>query len=483
MSAPTRRRFLMLTGVVAGGLELGFACTPAPDAAPDAPEPAPADPSFREVDAYVAIAPDGQVELRVPEAEMGQGILTGLAMVLADELEVPWDRVRARMPDADLRYGRQGTGGSTSTRGSHDALRAAAAAVRTMLVSAAAAQWGVDPSACTARDGEVAHPEHGSLDYGALAEAASALEPPADPVVKPASERRLTGRATDRLDLPNKVVGRTVFGLDVRLPELVYARVARPPGFGGKVTSFDDAGARAVRGVIDVVQVPSGVAVVAAHTWAAEQGRAALKLEVDPGPHAALDDAAVRAACIEVIDRGEVANERGEVGGVLATRRMIEAEYVVPYLAHATMEPMNCTAQVRGEQVEVWAPTQGPTSARGAAAEAAGVDPAQVTVHSTFMGGGFGRRSKPDYVAEAVHVAKALGGRPVQVSWSREDDTRGGWYRPVSVNRLRGPCPHAYLVAPAPRRRSWPAWAAAMASTAPRSRARRTCPTPSRTCA
>jgi len=439
--ALSRRRFLQVAGVVGGSFALGFGCSggrvePEPQSAPH--EPQPGDGSLHEIDAYIAISSDGKVELRVPEAEMGQGILTGLGLVLADELEVPWKAVSIRMPDADQRYGRQGTGGSTSTRGSHDALRKAAAAVREMLVSAAAAQWGVDGSACVARDGQVSHPDHGTLSYGALATAAAALEPPDKPTVKPASERRLTGKATDRLDLPDKVDGVTQFGLDVRLPDMVFARIARPVAFGAKIAEFEPTAALEVPGVLQVLKVPSGVAVVATNTWAAQNGCDALELDIDPGPNADLDDEAVRAACIRVIDVGEEAAKRGNVAKALQGRRTLEAEYEVPYLAHATMEPMNCTARVDGDKVEVWAPTQGPTSARKTAAKAASVKPSAVTVHSTFMGGGFGRRSKPDYIADAVNVARALSGKPVQVSWSREDDTRGGWYRPVSLNRMRG---------------------------------------------
>lgn len=442
MIATSRRRFLQVAGLVGASFALGFGCSGSGDGLEAVSEkstkrmPEPMGP-LHAIDAYIAIGTDGRVELSIPEAEMGQGILTGLALILADELEVPWDVVSAHMADADERYGRQGTGGSTSTRGDHDPLRKAAAAVREMLVSAAAARWGVEASACTARDGQVTHPEKGALAYGALAEDAAKLDPPEEPTVKPAIERRLTGRNTPRLDLPEKVVGKAVFGIDLRLPGLLYARIARPPAFGGTVKGFDAAKARAVPGVVEVLAVPSGVAVVATNTWAAEQGRQALSLEIDPGPHGSLDDAGVRAAAVAVIEAGEEAESRGDVSKAL-TGAVLEAEFEVPYLAHACMEPMSCTARVDGGSVEVWAPTQGPTGARTAAAEAAGVEEPAVSVHSTYMGGGFGRRSKPDFVSEAVHVAKALSGKPVQVSWSREDDTRGGWYRPYSLNRLRG---------------------------------------------
>ncbi len=454
-SSPSRRRFLQVGALVGASFALGFGCSgdpsetkqakrmgePAP--IPESPEQLAADGPHQEIDAYIAIAKNGAVELSVPEAEMGQGILTGLAMVLADELETPWSTVSVKMPDADERFGRQGTGGSTSVRGSHDDLRSAAAAVREMLVAAAAKRWGVEARGCVARDGEVTHPDHGTLGYGELAADAAELPPPEKPTVKPVSERRLTGKSTHRLDLPDKVDGTTVFGLDVRRPGMRYARVARAPMFGGRIRGFEASKATAVPGVEKVIEVPSGVAVVATNTWAAEQGRQALELDIDPGPHAGLDDAAVREACIAVIDRGEEAEKRGDVEAALAGATVLEAEYTVPYLAHATMEPMNCTVRVDGtpdavEAVEIWAPTQGPTRARMTAAQAAGVDPQKVAVHSTFMGGGFGRRSQPDYIAEAVHVAKALATTPVQTSWSREDDTKGGWYRPCSVNRFRG---------------------------------------------
>lgn len=436
MSA-SRRRFLQLAGAL--GVSFALGCRPSAAPAPvDGASGATRGAEPTDLGAYITLHPDNTVELVIPEAEMGQGILTGLALVLADELEVPWARVTARMADADDRYGRQSTGGSTSVRKDHDLLREAAAATRELLVRAAATRWGVEPESCTAREGEVRHPSHDALPYGALAWEAAQLEPPQKPTVKPASERRLTGRAAPRLDLPDKVAGRTVFGLDVRRPDQLFARVARPPTFGGRVTGFEDAAARAVPGVVEVVQVPSGVAVVATNTWAAERGRQAVQLELDPGPHAGLDDEGVRAACVAVVDTGAEAARRGDTAEALRTGRVLEAEFEVPYLAHACMEPMNCTARVADGAVEVWAPTQSPTGARDAAAEAAGVEAAAVSVHSVFMGGGFGRRSKPDYVAEAVHVAKAMAGRPVQVSFSREDDTRGGWYRPFSLNRLRG---------------------------------------------
>jgi isoquinoline 1-oxidoreductase beta subunit len=448
---PSRRRFLQVGSLVGVGFALGFGCSG--DAASDprakkraerlglpAPEPRRAADGtpVHAIDAYIAIAENGAVELSIPEAEMGQGILTGLAMILADELETPWDTVSVKMPDADERYGNQSTGGSTSVRGGHDALRSAAAAVREMLVAAAATRWGVDVRGCVARDGQVAHPDHGTVGYGELAADAASLSPPDEPTLKPVSERRLPGTNPLRLDLPDKVDGVTTFGLDVRLPGMRYARVATAPTFGGSITGFGSEKARAVPGVEQVVEIPGGVAVVATNTWAAEEGRKALELQLDPGPHATLDDDAITAACIEVIDQGEEAFASGDVEAALASATVLEAEYAVPYLAHATMEPMNCTVRVDADAVEVWAPTQSPTRARQAAAEASAIDPAQVVVHSTFMGGGFGRRSQPDYVAEAVHVAKALSGTPVQTSWSREDDTRRGWYRPVSVNRFRG---------------------------------------------
>jgi isoquinoline 1-oxidoreductase beta subunit len=399
-------------------------------------EPVQDAPPGPELNAWVAIRADDVVDLTIPEAEMGQGSTHALALVLADELGVDFDRVRVHLADADVRFGRQSTGGSSSIRQGHDAIRGLGAAAREMLVAAAAARWGVEVGSCTARAGAVHHTEHGSLGYGALAAEAAALPVPDAPSVKPAAERRLA--QVPRWDLRPKVRGEATFGLDVRVPDMVFAAIARPPRLGATLREVgDDSAARAVPGVIDVIVVEGIVAVLARDTWSAFRGRDALQVAWEPGPHTELSTERVREVCTAALSGGAVARDQGDARAALRkAARTLEATFEAPYLAHATMEPLSCTAHVADGRCEVWVATQSPTSARGAAAKAAGVPEDAVSVHATFLGGGFGRRSNTDFVDEAVRVAK-VAGRPVQVVWSREDDTRGGRYRPFSVHRLR----------------------------------------------
>jgi isoquinoline 1-oxidoreductase beta subunit len=425
-----RREFLEISAAGAAGLWLGVTLPARAAAAPGAPL-AP--------DAYLRIDPSGTVTVFLPRSEMGQGTYTALPVLVAEELEADWRTIRVVQADADAkRYGNMVTGGSRSVRQYFDPLRKTGAVAREMLVAAAARRWRVDRATCRAEDGSVVHEPTGRrLAYGKLASDAAREPVPADPPLKRPAQWRLIGTKVPRLDTPDKITGRARFGIDVRIPGMRFATVARPPVVGGKVASFDAAPALAVPGVRHVVQVPSGVAVVADSTWAALRGREALKVTFDPGPNGALDSAALAHLLAEAPVGPRPARSEGDVAGALAgAARRLEATYELPLLAHATMEPMNCTAHVRPGSAEVWAPTQAPTWAQAEVEKVLGLEPGKVTVHVTFLGGGFGRRAIPDFPVEAALVSRACG-EPVQVVWSREDDMRHDHYRPPGRNELR----------------------------------------------
>jgi len=374
---------------------------------------------------------------------MGQGVKTAMPMIVAEELEADWTRVQVAQADADPAYGDQFTVGSRSVRSGFEPLRQAGAAARELLIGAAALTWKVPREACRARNGMVEHVATGRrLGYGALAALAATLPVPADPPLKPPSEFRILGTRVPRVDTPDKVSGEAVYGIDVRVPGMVYAAVARCPVFGGRVKSFDPAPALAVPGVQRVVQVSSGVAVVADRTWAAFEGKKALQVEWDEGKVAQWSSDGIWRAFAAAAERpagGEVVRAVGDVDSALkGAARTVEAVYQAPYLAHACMEPMNCTAHVRGKRCEIWAPTQNPQGIEQAAAKLTGLAPEAITVHVTYLGGGFGRRGGPmDYATEAVELAQKIDA-PVQVVWTREDDMQNALYRPATYNVLRG---------------------------------------------
>ncbi|MEZ4272093.1 MAG: molybdopterin cofactor-binding domain-containing protein [Myxococcota bacterium] len=435
-----RRDFLVLSGAGGVGLLLGcrLGCNKTPEKLGAPPEIS--DDSQKWFNAWVAIGADDRVYLRIHEAEMGQGILTGLAMALAEELDVEWSSVQAEHAPADsARYGRQSTGGSTSTRDNHAMLRKMGAAARHMLVQAAAQAWGVPAVECTTTPGQVRHAASArQTRYGALVNEAAKLPVPEAPKLKAAADFQLLGSSPPRLDIPTKVTGETQYGIDVRRPNMLFGVVARAPHFGATVKSFDDAPARQVLGVQDVLQIPSGVLVLADHTWAALRGREALKVQWNASEHAELNDQSIREQLVRAIPKGRAARDDGDVKTVLhKAQQRIEAVYEVPYLAHACLEPVNCTAEVTTDGCEVWVGTQSPTATQQTAAEICGIPTERVKVHSMMLGGGFGRRSHTDFVSDAVFAAKAAR-RPVQVLWTREDDTRGGHYRPVGYNTLSG---------------------------------------------
>jgi isoquinoline 1-oxidoreductase beta subunit len=385
------------------------------------------------------IDPDGTVTVMVAKSEMGQGVITALPMILAEELEADWTKVRFERADADERYGDMGTGGSTSVRTSWEPLRMAGAAAREMLLTAAAGIWAVDRSACRAEQGAVVHIADGKrLTYGELAPAASGLEVPADIPLKEPKDFHLIGSRTPRLDTPEKVDGTAMFGLDVRVPGMLYAVVARCPVFGGKVKSFDAEKARSVPGVKHVVEIGSGIAVAADNTWNAIQGRNALDILWDEGENALLDSDGIHAMLEESSAKpGAVAEEKGDPAILDGASGKIEAVYELPYLAHAPMEPINCTADVKPESCEIWIPTQSAQWARGVAAAILELKQESVTAHVSYVGGGFGRRFDPDVAIEAVAVSKAVNA-PVKVVWTREDDMHHDWYRPTSLHKLSG---------------------------------------------
>ena len=433
MNTPTmgRRAFLQITA----GTGLWLAASPLRVAAAG-PGDSPA--GDFQPSAWLNVDPKGAVTVWLGRSEMGQGTFTGMAVLVAEELEADWKRVRVVQADADPRYGRMSTGGSSSVRQSWEPLRKAGAAAREMLVAAAAAQWGVDPGSCRAAGGAVLHPASGrSAGYGELAATAAKLPVPEKPRLKDPKDFTLIGKAVPRLDTPPKTRGAAVFGIDVRVPGMLHAVVARPPSLGGKVAGFDAAKALAVPGVRKVVEVPSGVAVLADTTWAAMRGREALSATFEGGPNGALDSAAIARLVDAAPLEPSPAKNEGDVDKALAgAKRKLSATYTLPFLAHATLEPMNCTARVDAGGAELWIPTQAPLWARGDVAKALGIPDDQVTVHTTFLGGGFGRRSFPDFPVEAALVAKAAG-VPVQVTWSREDDFLGDYFRPCGKNELR----------------------------------------------
>jgi isoquinoline 1-oxidoreductase beta subunit len=434
MSAPTlskvsRRNFLRAGAATAGGLWLGFAL------------PAKAAATSNKLNAFVHVGTDDMVTLFIHKAEMGQGTVTALSQLLAEELECDWKKIRTEFPGVNREYGgMQGVFGSQSVRSSYDLLRRAGAAAREMLVEAAAKQWNVAPTACRAENSTVVNTANNTrLTYGALAEAASKLPVPTSPALKDASQYKILGKPVKRLDTPSKVDGSATFGIDVRIPGMMYANLARCPVFGGKVKSFDAAKAKAVPGVKQVVQTSAGVAVVADNTWSAMQGRRVLEIQWEEGPVAAASTPGITQSFIaKMSEPGQSMRKTGDAEAALAgAAKKIEAVYQVPYLAHAPMEPLNCTADVKPDRCRVWASTQGQSAAAQMAARITGLGPDAIEVHSQYMGGGFGRRSAADYIGDAVEVSKAIGA-PVKLTWSREDDMQQDFYRPASYTRFIG---------------------------------------------
>jgi len=446
-SGITRREFVETTT----GLVIAFALPWRADAAL---VPAAAAPPFAP-NAWLRIGSDGIVTLTLDRSEMGQGAQTGLAIILAEELEADWSTIRlGPIPENPAGWSRiMRTGGSNAIRSSWEPLRKAGATAREMLITAAAQAWKVDRTTCRAEKGTVTHvPSGRRLSYGTLAARAAALPVPTDAPLKDPKDFRLVGTRVTRLDTPGKVDGSALFGIDVKVPGMLIASIERSPVLGGRVKRVNADRAKAMPGVRHVVTLePSpwigtngwaagcaaGVAVVADTYWQAVQARRALEIEWDEGDSATLDSASIRAQLLALAARpGIVAQTIGDATAALAgAAKRIEAEYDVPFVHHATMEPMNCTAHVRGGECDVWAPTQNQGDAQRVAAEVTGLPKEKVRIHTTLSGGGFGRRLEPDFVSEAVRVSQAAG-VPVKVIWTREDDMRNGFYRPTSYNRF-----------------------------------------------
>ena len=431
MVSLSRRAFVVGGASIAGGLCVGFRL---PSAAADEGQ------DFVP-NAFVRVAPDGAVTLTLHKSEMGQGTHTGLAAILADELDVDVAAVRLEMADEDPAYyldmGSMGTGGSTSIRYSWGALAQAGATARAMLIAAAARTWKLDPAACRTTPGRVLGPAGHSLGYGELATLAASLPVPENPPRRPPADYRYVGKPTPRVDNLAKVTGHAQFGIDVSLPGLLTAVVLRAPQFGGALDSFDAAAAEKLPGVRAIVAVDAGVGVIADGYWQAR--RAAQKVTPRWRPAAqALDDAGIAQALDAALEQpGSPARRDGDVdAAVAAAGKTLDATYRLPFLAHACMEPMNATAHVHDGRCDIWAPTQGQTRARDAAAALLGIPRERVAVHTTYLGGGFGRRFEVDFVLDAVALSRAVNA-PVKVIWSREDDLAHDFYRPAAVHRLR----------------------------------------------
>ncbi|MDP3777139.1 xanthine dehydrogenase family protein molybdopterin-binding subunit [Methylotenera sp.] len=450
MTAPlniSRRTFIKASALVVGGLVIAFSIPQAkrfllPGAAKETGNagesklPAP--------NAFLRIGTDNTITVMLAHSEMGQSIWTTLPMLIAEELDADWSKIRVEHASASpaylhTAYGIQITGGSSTTWSEFDRYRQAGALTRQLLIGAAAEQLGVPAANLKTENGFVISGDS-KISYGDLAEAAAKLETPKAVTLKDPKDWKVIGKATKRLDGPEKINGTAVFGQDVHFDGLMTAMVARSPVFGGSVKSFDASAAKQVKGVQQVVQVPTGVAVVADNYWAAKQGREALKVEWDLGPNAGLDSKAMLEDFrSKAANPGLVAAQLGDSKATLSKAdKLIEAEYALPYLAHSPMEPLNCSVRIEKDACEIWTGTQMQTTDQQAAAKILGLKPEQVKIHTLFLGGGFGRRANPaaDFVSEAVQVAKAAG-VPVKTVWSREDDVQGGYYRPMYLHKAK----------------------------------------------
>jgi isoquinoline 1-oxidoreductase beta subunit len=432
MSVVNRRSFLQVSASATAGLLVGFYLPERSKLAAQQPG------DVAKLNAWIHIAPDDSVTFRIHKVEMGQGTVTSLSQLLAEELECDWGNFRTEFPPVEKVFGFQGVVGSQSIRTSWDPLRKAGATAREMLVLAAAQTWNVDKSNCRAESGFVVNTSNNvRLSYGKLAGAAAKLPVPTNVALKDPKDFKLIGKSIKRLDTANKVTGRTQFGIDMRRPGMLYAAIARCPVFGGKVASFDDSKTKAVPGVLQVVQISRGVAVVADNTWSAMEGRRALTLQFDEGKNADLNSAGIRELFVNLASKpGAVARNDGDAAAALASgAKKLEAVYEAPYLSHAPMEPMNCTADVRADSCEVWVGTQIQTAAMGTTAKITGLAPDKIQIHTMYLGGGFGRRGGDDFVGEAVEISKAIG-KPVKLTWSREDDMQHDLYRPASYAKF-----------------------------------------------
>jgi len=426
MSPLSRREFIAAGAAAGAGLVIGFYL----------PHKGPGREETFAPNAYLKIAPDGKIMVMLTRSEMGQGVSTSLPMILAEELEADWKQIVVEQAGASTLYGDQSTG-SASVKSMWDPLRKAGASAREMLISAAAVEWGLPRSACKAEKSTVVHSSSNRrATYGQLAVKAATLPVPTDPPLKKdAKDYKIVGQRVPRLDTASKVAGTAAFGIDFRLPGMKHAVLARCPVLGGKVEKFDDHESKKISGVSYVGRISdSAVAVVADSVWGAMEGRRSLNITWDEGPNRDLNSAAIYAGLKQsASDKAVTLYSAGDISKAFGRR--VEGEYQLPFMAHAPMEAGNSVAHFRGSECEIWSPTQVPQDVRDSVAAAVGLDPDNVKVNITYLGGGFGRRLEHDYAVEAALVSKAING-PVQVLWSREDDMRNSTYRPASYHRL-----------------------------------------------
>ena len=436
-----RRQFLKASAAATGGLVIGFTLpvgnkmaiaqtAPAPNVAPNA---------------FLRIARDGSVTVQVKHLEFGQGVMTSLPMLVAEELDCDWTKVRAEMAPAapqfaHTMFGMQMTGGSSSVANSWMQMRTVGAGARAMLISAAASKWKVDAAKCRTENGFVIGPAGQKAGYGTLADTANTLAVPANIKLKDPKDFKIIGKPTRRVDAPGKIDGSAIFGLDVtpkQVPNLHTAVVMHPPIFGARVKRFDASKVKGVPGVTHVIQTSNGVAVVAKSFWAAKRGRDLLTVEWDLGPGSKADTSDLKKAYRELAQKTGIVAKPGNIEGLKTAAKTVTAEYEVPYLAHAPMEPLNCTVSVKKDSCEIWVGSQFQTVDQAAAAKTVGLKPEQVKLNTMIAGGGFGRRANPasDYVIEAVEIARDAK-VPVKTVWTREDDIKGGYYRPMYVHRV-----------------------------------------------
>ena len=424
----SRRVFLKKSALTFTGLIIGFTYEPESSLAVKVE-------NAEELGIWIRIAPDGSTTLIVPSSEMGQGVNTSLSMILAEELEADWQSVKTETAPVNSKYinpesnSGQMTAGSSSVKGFWNPLRKAGAAVRLMLQKAAAQKWEIPIEECVAKSGYIYRKNSSQkLSYGELAEAAGKIDIPSDPPLKNSKDYNLVGKSIKRIDIPSKTNGSAQFGIDVRLPEMMYATIRQSPVFGGEVLSYDEDAAKSIRGVKKVTLIPNGIAVIADNTWRAKRGMEVLNLKFHGGKTIGLESQQVQKELLKALDdEGKTKIEANQV---------LDLEYEVPFLAHAPLEPMNCTANVTDNFCEVWVPTQSQGGCMDAAKEITGLDEEQIQIHTTYLGGGFGRRGETDYVKQSLILAKALG-KPIKVTWMREEDMQHDFYRPASMSRFQ----------------------------------------------
>ena len=423
-----RRSFIKTSALAATGLIIGFTYDPKNILA--------ANSKIRnELGMWIRVLPDGTITLIVPSSEMGQGVNTSLSMILAEELEADWRSIKTETAPANSDYSNpesnsgQMTVGSASVKGFWEPLRKAGASAKLMLKMSAAQKWRVPFEECLAKSGYIFHINSSrKLSYGELAEAAGKLDIPSDAPLKNSKDYNLVGKPIQRLDIPSKTNGSAQFGIDVRLPEMMYASIRQSPVFGGEVLSFDEDAALNIRGVKKVIPIPNGIAVVADNTWRAEKGIKALNVKFKGGKTIGLESKDVQMQMLKALD--------SEGKTKLEENKTLDLEYEVPFLAHSTLEPMNCTAHVTENFCKVWVPTQTQGGSKDAATEITGLDEEQIQIRTTYLGGGFGRRAETDFVKQALIIAKELG-KPVQLTWTREEDMQHDFYRHASISRFQ----------------------------------------------